>query len=155
MFILTFPKFHGSGVRYEIALCIQTGLIVWTNGPYPCGKWSDISIFRHKLKKKLGRYEYAEADKGYRGDRQIASPDEFDTNEENVLKFDVRARHETVNRRMKDFAVLRERFRHHISKNDMSNHEVCFNCIAVVTQLNLHFKPLYPIYGYNLVYHEL
>jgi hypothetical protein len=39
-------KFKTSGYRYEVALCIQTGDIVHINGPFPCGLYPDISIFR-------------------------------------------------------------------------------------------------------------
>ena len=61
-------KFKGPGLRYEVALSIQTGDIVWINGPFPAGAWPDINIFRHGLKwmlKEAG--ERCEADKGYRG----------------------------------------------------------------------------------------
>ena len=44
-------KFNGPGLQYEVAINIQTGDIVWINGPYKCGAWTDIKIFRHKLKK--------------------------------------------------------------------------------------------------------
>ena len=30
-------KFHGAELRYEIGMCIQTGDIVWVNGPFKCG----------------------------------------------------------------------------------------------------------------------
>ena len=69
-------KFKRAGVRYEVAVCIQTGDIVWVNGPYPCGRWPDISIFRDKLKWKLAAGEKVEADRGYRGEKQyIRTPD--------------------------------------------------------------------------------
>ena len=38
-------KYKKSGLRYEVALCILTGDVVWINGPYECGMWPDISIF--------------------------------------------------------------------------------------------------------------
>ena len=38
------PKFHGPGVRYEVGIAIQTGWIVWINGPYPCGTPADLTI---------------------------------------------------------------------------------------------------------------
>jgi hypothetical protein len=38
-------KFNGPGVRYKIASCINTGDIVWLNGPFPCGKFPDLNIF--------------------------------------------------------------------------------------------------------------
>ena len=37
-------KFKGPGVRYEIRRCIQTGDIVWVNGPFPCGAYPDRKI---------------------------------------------------------------------------------------------------------------
>lgn len=42
----------------------------------------------------------------------------------------VRARHETVNRRFKQFFVLEHRFRHNVSL-----HSICFHAVANVTQL--------------------
>jgi hypothetical protein len=36
-----------------VAVCIQTGLIVWINGPFRAGKWPDVNIFRRDLKGKL------------------------------------------------------------------------------------------------------
>jgi hypothetical protein len=42
-------KLNGPGLRYEIAVCIATGQIVWINGPYKPARWVDITIFRHKL----------------------------------------------------------------------------------------------------------
>ena len=35
-------KFKGPGVQYEVGLGIQSGDIIRLNGPFPCGKWSDI-----------------------------------------------------------------------------------------------------------------
>lgn len=84
-------------------------------------QWS-LSMWKVVRYQHFPPYKYAEADKGYRGDCQIASPDEFDTNEENVLKIDVRARHETVNICCFEGKISTSYF-----KNDLSNHEVCFN----------------------------
>jgi hypothetical protein len=59
-------KMNGPGVRYKIAICIQTGVPVWTNGPYPCGSWPDLRIARHALIDALDPREYYIADGGYR-----------------------------------------------------------------------------------------
>jgi hypothetical protein len=61
-------KFKKSGLRYEIAISIQAGDIVWVNGPFPCGEWPDIKIFRKDLKGMLQFGEAVEADDGYRGE---------------------------------------------------------------------------------------
>lgn len=61
-------KFKHAGLRYEIAVCILTGDIVWVIGPFPCGAWPDISIFRFALKYLLDENERVEADDGYIGE---------------------------------------------------------------------------------------
>jgi hypothetical protein len=61
-------KFNASGLRYEVGIAIQTGHILWVNGPFPCGEYPDIKIFCLGLKKKLEYCkEKVEADDGYRG----------------------------------------------------------------------------------------
>ena len=42
-------KFKGPGVRYEVGICIQTGWIVWLNGPFPCGEFPDLKIAKMEL----------------------------------------------------------------------------------------------------------
>ena len=36
-------KFKGPGLRYEIALNIQTGNIIWTHGSFPPGAYKDLA----------------------------------------------------------------------------------------------------------------
>jgi len=84
-------KFEGPGLRYDVAVSIKGGKVVWINGPFPAGKWPDISIFREALIHMLDVGEKAIADKGYRGeDEHIVIP-------EGSSGRGVRARHETVN----------------------------------------------------------
>ena len=47
----------------------------------------------------------------------------------------VRSRHETVNKRMKQFGCLRQPFRHH----DFAKHSSCFRAVAVLTQVAIEF----------------
>ena len=60
-------KHNCSGVRYELAVCIQTGEIVWYTGPYKAST-NDLTIFRMHLKQKLLPGEKVEADSGYVGE---------------------------------------------------------------------------------------
>ena len=60
-------KYNGPGLRYEIGVSIRGGWIVWINGPFQCGKWMDILIFRKGLQHFLGEYERVEVDSGYAG----------------------------------------------------------------------------------------
>lgn len=55
-------KLKGTGVRYEIALSIETGEIVWAYGPFPRGSYPDIKICKSALAKTQ---EKAIADSGY------------------------------------------------------------------------------------------
>ena len=38
-------KFVKAGLCHEVGVCIQTGLIVWINGPFAVGKYNYITIF--------------------------------------------------------------------------------------------------------------
>lgn len=146
-------KFNGPGLRYEIACSLYNGDIVWINGPYAPRHSPDISIFRYKLKKMLLPGEQVVCDKGYRGDRACCTP--YDA--KNRLHFKAmsmaRVRHETVNRCLKKWRVLKDVFRHHRSK-----HHIAFRAVAVLTQIAFEngYKPFQlvdfpyedPIFGY-------
>ena len=45
-------KHNSAGLCNEIGVCIQTGHIVWFNGPFPCGI-PDLLIFDLSLSKKV------------------------------------------------------------------------------------------------------
>ena len=130
-------KFKGPGVRHEVGVCIRTGSIVWFNGPFPCGKWPDINISRQGIKHFLRPGEKVQADQGHRGELCIVTPDE----DGNDIGQPVRARHETVNKRFKQFSILHRVFRH-----DVRKHHVAFGAVAVITQLAIeHGEPLHQV----------
>jgi len=133
-------KFKGPGVRYEVALCIQTGDIVWINGPYPCGAWPDMKIFRHRLFHRIPPGESAEGDAGYRGaPNKIRTPGMAVSLADRRAKRRAAQRHETVNRRFKQWGVLKQVYRH-----DIDRHGVHFGCVAVLTQLAIeNGEPLF------------
>ena len=56
-----------AGVNYEVAQCLATGMIVWTNGPYPAGDYPDKDIFDRELILMLDEGERVLADSGYTG----------------------------------------------------------------------------------------
>ena len=73
-------KFKGPGVRYEVALAISTGDIVHINGPFPCGNFPDLKIFRAKLKGMLEDGEMVEANRGYRREYyHVRTPVDYET----------------------------------------------------------------------------
>lgn len=125
-------KFKGPGLRYEVGVCIRSGNIVWLHGPFPCGEWPDIKIFRHALIDQLSEGERVEADDGYVGEspRHIKIPDALDSKEKNRMRATVRMRHETVNRRFKQFGALKQTFRH-----DLIFQSAFVRAVVVITQL--------------------
>jgi hypothetical protein len=125
-------KFKGPGVRYEIGLCIQTGWIVWKNGPYPCGSYPDLKIARHRVVHVLAQGEKILADGGYRdGGLYAETPSGYNTLGQRMKKV-ARSRHETVNARIKTFKVLSTAF-----KNKRENHWMCFHALANMIQLDI------------------
>ena len=145
-------KFKSSGYWYKVALCIQTGEIVWINGPLKPGMFNNLSIFCQGLKQKLWQArEKAQADKGYRGEPAIVIvPNEFDNIKLKNLKKQVLLCHEHVNKRFKQFNCLKQTFWHPLNK-----HKSCFWAVAaVLTQIALeNNEPLYSVqYG---LHHQL
>lgn len=140
-------KFRGPGVRYEIGVCIQTGWICWVKGPFPCGAWSDLKIFNNFLKNKLIPDERVECDNGYGGIR-CDTPGKFaPTREQKQIKKDVRARHETINRKFKQFGCLKQVWRH-----KLEDHRKVFGAVATITQISIeNGEHPYQIHNYHTV----
>ena len=143
------PKFKGAGLRYEVCISIIGGDIVWVNGPFPCGQYPDIKIFMEcGLKDNLEENERVEADAGYGGaDPEFAKAKMsiFHPDLSALIQNKIRARQETVNKRMKQFAALSGIFRH-----DMTKHSIVFNAVALVTQIAIeNGEPLFEIEGYD------
>ena len=129
-------KFKGPGLRYEVAVSILGGDIVWVHGPFPCGDWPDIVIFRSAMINYLDNGERVEADDGYIGESPMyvkcPKKDYVSSQEQKKMKQKVRCRQETVNKRFKQFEILRSTFRH-----DISLHGDVFRAITVLVQLQI------------------
>lgn len=135
-------KFKGPGVRHEVGIAIQTGWIVWINGPFPCGEWPDLKIALTDLVYMFEGDERAVADGGYRG-----HPIYFDTPwrvldniYQSSRKALARARHETINRRIKQWRCMKEQWRHGLEK-----HGLAFHAIANIEQLLLMKRPTWQV----------
>mmetsp|Transcript_13389 Transcript_13389/g.25135 ORF Transcript_13389/g.25135 Transcript_13389/m.25135 type:complete len:299 (-) Transcript_13389:59-955(-) len=130
-------KFNGSGVRYEIALAIYSDNIVWFSGPYPCGEESDLHIFKHRGLQSLLKManERCIADGTYKTS-QVSGKGKGDLRWRNA-KNRIRARHETINKRLKTFSVIGNIFTF-----DKSKHGDIFSAILTLVQLSLKIEPL-------------
>jgi len=121
-------KFKGPGLRYEIGISIASGDIVWAYGPAPCGSWSDLKIARTGIVRVMEHGEMIIADGGYKDARYFITPNGLN-NRDSRIQTVIRARHETVNRRFKQFSVLGNRFRHPLEK-----HGLCAHAVFKITQ---------------------
>lgn len=128
-------KYRKAAYRYEIAVCIQTGDIVWINGPFKAGRWPDINIFRRTLKGKLLPHEMVEADMGYMDPKCRHSCIVVSRNDARA-KAACMARHESVNGDLKNFGCLAHVWRHPLEK-----HVIAFEACVVLTQIK------YTMYG--------
>lgn len=133
-------KFRKSGLRYLVAVSIKHGDIVYIEGPFPCGAYNDIKVFRWGIVGFLDENERVEADDGYIGEapRYVKCPAKtFGENDDakDAMCARLRLRHETVNKKLKQFGCLRNRFRHH----DFAKHSSCFRAAAVITQVGIDF----------------
>jgi len=137
-------KFKKGGIRYQVVLCIKTGDIVLVDGPYPPGLINDLSSICFYILEMLDEGERMEADDGYAGEapKYIKCPGSF-TNDAAKLSMQqrVRSRHETVNKRFKQWGCMRQRFRHSVT-----HPSAAFHAVAVLTQLAMEFgEPLFEV----------
>jgi hypothetical protein len=66
-------KFNGPGVKYEVGVCIKTGMIVWVNGPF-IASTNDATIFGETLADLLAEDEGVKVDAGYKGHDKFKQP---------------------------------------------------------------------------------
>lgn len=130
-------KFKGPGLRYELGLCIRSGSIVWKNGGYPCGTYPDLKLAREAYTLSVLPGEKTMADKGYNDDSFFILPNPNNS----IFHKRIMSRHETVNKRIRQFKILKDTFRHSIIK-----HTIVFNSVVNLTQLMIeNGEPLFPI----------
>lgn len=128
------PKFGGAALKYEVAISIYSGDIVWVYGPH-MGSKNDVKVFNEGLSNMLEDGEMAETDTGYwmAATGQRRTPKECEDLKEYIEKSGIRARHETVNHRFKVFGILKQEFR----KRDRTEHGRIFKAIAGIVQLDI------------------
>ena len=134
-------KINSAGLRYEIAICIQTGEPVWINGPFPCGDWPDLRIARNALVDALDAGEYYLADGGYKDGNQYSVTPTGLHNFDDRQKAVMRARHESLNKCYKDWGALSQVYRH-----DRVSHSKVFRAVANIVQVTImNGEPLFEV----------
>lgn len=103
------------------------GLMVWVFGGYPCGQYVDLKLSHEAFVPSLITGERAMADKAYK-DPHFIIPNPQNSNQHGFIM----SRHETVSRRLKQFLILKDVYRHSLKK-----HPMIVSAVANVTQLML------------------
>ena len=121
-------KWNHPGVAYEIGVSLDESRIVWFSGPWPAGT-NDHSIFKKPggLGSKIPEGCFAIADSGYHA-KNVAKANSKDTPEVSDFKARAKARQETLNKRLKVFKILNDRFRH----SPMEQHGIIFTAVCVL-----------------------
>jgi len=112
-------KFNGPALRHEIGVCIQTGEIVWISGPYPAGSWPDLRIARDWIIYEIEEGEMILADGGHCDGHQFFMTPNGQNDDDQHMKAIARARHETINRRFKQWDILGSRWRHPLDRHGL------------------------------------
>ena len=95
---------------------------------FSCGSFNDLRIYQLGMKKCLLRNERVIADGGYKD-----STCSYPLKGHNGLDFSfIRARHDALNKRLKQFNVLGNRFRHRLSL-----HVFCFYAVLNIVELSI------------------
>ena len=130
-------KFNGPAVKYEVAICIATGWIVWLNGPHRAGK-NDHQLSMESLEYILDPCERYIADKGYHSVHALQPRDALTFQDRRYMRI-VRGRHETINRLFKTFAVIANIF-----KRNPVKHGLFMYSIANIIQVGIMYGELQP-----------
>ena len=96
------------------------------------------------MRLELAPGEKVVADRGYRGDSKICTPDDWKDAAHKKAMSNARARQETVNGRLKNWGCLTQNFRH-----DRNRHHLVTKAALVMTQLSISTgNPLFQVIGY-------
>lgn len=133
-------KLKGAGLKYEIGLSIRTGNIVWVHGGVPCGSYSDLVLARSCYLSFVDEGEFTVTDDGYQ-DAKFIYPMAYPERSAE-LKI-ISQRHETVNKLLKAWNILKIPFR----LRDLTFHKRCFYAIANIVQLMISLGEVhvYPV----------
>lgn len=128
-------KMRKPAMAYELAVDTEESKIRWINNDPSQAGYSDLHIFRKEggLKEKMPPGKRIIADNGYNGEDEIISaPNPLDTREAKQYKSRARARHESLNGRIKTHNIVDQRFR---SSHD--KHQIIFEAVAIIVQYDM------------------
>lgn len=99
--------------KNEPAVVIKSQNVVWVNGPFPAGSYTDLMTFWSSLKSMLGQSERFIANRKYNEEEDLML---WKTHPNKVLHDVLCARHEPFNGRTKNSKILISSYRHEWDK---------------------------------------
>lgn len=130
-------KFKAAALRYEIGISLKTGHIIWKFGGYPAGAYPDLKLARELYVHQVIQGELTFADDGYQDEQYFILPRHTNAKGHKFIM----SRHETVNKRIRHFKILKNTFYH-----DLEKHQKCFYAVTNITALIIKFEePLFSI----------
>jgi hypothetical protein len=112
--------------------------MVWWNGPYLPGDYTNNMIFQDALASELEPGERAETDWGYLHSAPFYTMVPYGTEDpaRSEMTARVRLHHETCNNRLKNWNILAVLYRH-----DVQRHQNYFGAVAALVQLSFVDEP--------------
>ena len=129
-------KFHGPGIAYEVGIAIFEERVLWIKGPFVAST-HDATMFRSDdgLHKDMPKQSMGIADSAYRKIPCITTHREGHSSEMRKFINRVRARHESFFKRLKDFNILKLKFRG--SYDNHEEHRMYFEACCVLVQYDM------------------
>ena len=131
-------------MRYELAVDIKTGYLVWINGPFPAGSFPDATIFCSCLAQELDEDEHGEADDGYIGEatHKVMCPGSVSNLLENErMQACTCMRQETIHMCIKQWDICKQTYCH-----DITQHGYVFQAVAAIVQIAIeNGEPLFEV----------
>jgi DDE superfamily endonuclease len=136
-------KSNGPAVTYELVIHTRKQQLMWIKGPKPAAT-KDITMTREPdgILGKIPDGKKIIGDKAYRGEPdKISAPNPHDSLVSSTYKSRARSRHETFNKRIKDFQIISQPFR-----NMLDKHQIAFEAICVLVQYDIETdNPLFDV----------
>eukprot|EP00957_Ditylum_brightwellii_P145701 11094452-Ditylum_brightwellii.AAC.1 len=118
-------KLNKSGLCYEIGVAIHHDKVCWVNGHFPAGQ---------RLMSKIPHDKHGIGDEGCVGvPSKVSTRNELNSAKVKEFKSRVRARHETVNGKLKSFGILNQTFCT-TGKQHLEKHKAAFEACLVLLQ---------------------
>jgi hypothetical protein len=126
-------KFNAAGLSYQLGLSIRSPNLIHVAGPFDAST-HDANIFRQSgVLDLMPTGKLGLGDSHYSGMHEvIRTKNPNDCKELATFKSRALARHETFNKRIKDFGCLHQTYRH-----DLAKHKMLFEACCVVTQYQM------------------